>query len=117
MKLTFAIAIGGEPDPLDRSQRFANGFELGDFVAAFSRASAVKAIGAQKYRRPALPGWHDILWFEQVEQMSLGRENVPVARANSGANVFCLAGFLGDDNMIRQDGLVLKNENPHDLRQ
>jgi hypothetical protein len=33
--------------------------------------------------------------------MALGRKNVSVARANSGADVFRLAGFLGDDNLIR----------------
>src|ERR1700761_4751073 len=35
--------------------------------------------------------------------MALGRENVSVARANSGADVFRLAGFLGDDNLIRHE--------------
>jgi hypothetical protein len=33
----------------------------------------------------------------------LGRKNVSVARANSGADVFRLAGFLGDDNLIRHE--------------
>ena len=38
--------------------------------------------------------------------MPLGREDVPVARTHGGANVFCLAGFLGDDDLIRHVGLV-----------
>jgi hypothetical protein len=37
--------------------------------------------------------------------MALGRKNVPVAGTNSGADVFRLAGFLGDDNLIRHEGL------------
>ena len=49
-ELTLAIAIGGEPDPLGRAQRLSNGFELGGFVAALGRASAVKAFGPQKDR-------------------------------------------------------------------
>jgi hypothetical protein len=35
--------------------------------------------------------------------MALGRKNVSVARANSGADVFRLAGFLGDNNLIRHE--------------
>jgi hypothetical protein len=34
--------------------------------------------------------------------MALGRKNVSVARANSGPDIFRLAGLLGDDNLIRQ---------------
>ena len=49
-ELTLAIAIGGEPDPLGGAQSLANGFELGGFVAALGRASAVKAFGPQKDR-------------------------------------------------------------------
>ena len=36
--------------------------------------------------------------------MALGRENVSVARTNGGADVFCLAGFLRDDDLICHDG-------------
>ena len=32
--------------------------------------------------------------------MALGREYISVARTNGGADVFCLAGFLRDDNLI-----------------
>src|ERR1700719_4605467 len=99
-ELTLAVAIGGEPNPLGRAQGFANGFELGGFVSALCRARAVKAVGPQKYRRPAPPGRHNILWLEQVEQMTLGRQHVSVARTNGGADVFSLAGFLRDDNLI-----------------
>src|SRR5258706_4760212 len=60
-ELTFAIAIGGEPDPFGGAQCLANGLELGGFVSALCRASSVKAFGPQKYRRPALPGRHNIL--------------------------------------------------------
>jgi hypothetical protein len=66
-ELTLAVAVGGEPNPLGGAQRLANGSELGGFVAAFCRASAVKPFGSQQDRRPALPGRHDILGFEQVE--------------------------------------------------
>ena len=34
--------------------------------------------------------------------MALGRENVTVARTYGGADVFGLAGFLRDDNLISQ---------------
>ena len=40
--------------------------------------------------------------------MALGRENVSVARTNGGADIFRLAGFLGDDNLIRHDGARLE---------
>ena len=87
-------------------QRLTDGFELGDFVAAFSGAGAIKAFGTKQDRRPALPGRHDILRLEKVQQMSLSWEDVSVARAHGGAHVFCLAGFLGDDDLIRHAGLV-----------
>ena len=38
--------------------------------------------------------------------MALGRKNVSVARANSGPDIFRLAGLLGDDNLIRHEVLV-----------
>jgi hypothetical protein len=38
--------------------------------------------------------------------MALGRKDVTVSRTNGGADIFRLAGFLGDDNLIRQRGLV-----------
>jgi len=47
-ELTLAIAIGGEPDPFDRAQCLSNGFELGGFVAALCRASAVKTFRPQQ---------------------------------------------------------------------
>ena len=40
-ELTLAVAIGGEPNPLGGAQRLANGFELGGFISALCRASAV----------------------------------------------------------------------------
>jgi hypothetical protein len=36
--------------------------------------------------------------------MALGREDIAVARTNSGADVFCLAGFLRYDDLICHDG-------------
>ena len=36
--------------------------------------------------------------------MALGRENVSVTRAHGGANVFGLAEFLRDDDLISHDG-------------
>ena len=47
-ELTLAIAVGGEPDPLNLAQRLANGFELSGFVTALGRAGAVKSFGPQK---------------------------------------------------------------------
>ncbi len=108
-ELTLAIAIGGEPDLLGAAQSLANDSELGSFFTAFCRARAVKAFGPKKDRRPALPGRHNLLRFEQVEQMALGRKNGSVARTNSGADVFGLASFLGDDDLISHDGLVWKS--------
>jgi hypothetical protein len=37
--------------------------------------------------------------------MALGREDIPVTRTNGGADVFGLAGFFRDDNLIGHDGL------------
>ena len=38
--------------------------------------------------------------------MALSRKNVSVARTNGRADIFRLAGLLGDDNLIRHEGLV-----------
>jgi hypothetical protein len=108
-ELTLAVAIGGEPNTLGGAQCLSNGFELGGFVSALCRASAVKAFGPQKYRRPALPRRHDILRFEQVEQMPLGRKDFSVTRTHGGADVFGLAGFLRDDDLVGHKRLVWKN--------
>ena len=105
-ELPLAIAIGGEPYPLCGAQRLTDCPELRGFVAALGRAGAIKAFGTKQDRRPALPGRHDILGFEKIQQMSLGREDVPVARPHGGANVFRLAGLLGDDDLIRHIALV-----------
>ena len=93
-----AVAIGGEPDPLNGAQRFANDSELGRFVAALCRASAVKTFGPQQDRRPALPLGDDIFRLEQVEQMTLGRKDFTVTSADGGAHVFRLAGFFRDND-------------------
>ena len=66
-ELTLAVAIGGEPDPLGGAQCLANSSELGRFVAALCRASAVETFGSQQDRRPALPLRDDIFRLEQVE--------------------------------------------------
>ena len=105
-ELPLAIAIGCEPDLLCGAQRVTDGFELDGFVAAFSGAGAIKTFGTKQDRRPAFPGRHDILRLEKLQQMSLSRENVSVASAHGGAHVLCLAGFLGDDDLIRHAGLV-----------
>jgi hypothetical protein len=36
--------------------------------------------------------------------MAFGRENVSVARTNGGADVFGLAGFFRDDDLIGHNG-------------
>ena len=66
-ELTLAIAIRGEPNPFSAAQCLADGSELGGFVAALCRASAVKTFGPQQDRRPALPLRHDIFRLEQVK--------------------------------------------------
>src|SRR5712692_7728200 len=93
-ELTLAVAIGGEPNAPGGAQCLANGSELGGFVSALCRASAVKSFGPQQDRRPALPRRHDILRFEQVEQMTLGRKDVSVTRTDGDADVFGLARFF-----------------------
>src|SRR5271169_957994 len=108
-ELTLAVAIGREPNPFGGAQCLANGFELGGFVAAVCRASAVKPFGPQQDRRPALPGRHDIFRLEQVQQMTLGRKDFSVTRTDSGADVFRLAGFLRDDDLIGHGGFVSKD--------
>ncbi len=100
-QLTLAIAIGREPNPLGGTKGLANGFELGGFVSALSRASAVETVGPEQYRRPALPGRYNVLGFEEVKQMAFGREDISVARTNGGADVLCLAGFLRDGQYRR----------------
>jgi hypothetical protein len=42
--------------------------------------------------------------------MALSRENLSVARTNSGADVFCLTDLLSDDNLFRHVGLVWENK-------
>src|SRR4029079_9462410 len=103
-ELTLAVAIGSEPNPLGGAQCFANGSELGGFVAALYRASAVEVIGPQQDRRPALPLWHNIFRFQQVEEMTLGGKDFSVAGTDGGAYVFGLAGFLRDDDLIGHNG-------------
>jgi hypothetical protein len=98
-KLTLAVAIGGEPNPLDGMKGLTNGLELGGFVSAPCGASAVKSFGSKKYRRPALPGRHNILRFEEIEQVAFGREDFSITSTDGGADVFCLAGFLRDDDL------------------
>ena len=105
-ELSLAIAIGGEPDLPCGAQRLTDSLELGGFVAALSRAGAIKTLGTKQDRRPTFPGRHDILRLEKVQQMPLSWEDVSVARAYGGAHVFCLAGFLSDDDLIRHAGLV-----------
>src|SRR5260370_23172875 len=105
-ELTFAIAIGGEPNSFGAAECLANGIELGGFVPSRCRASVVETFGTQKYRRPPLPGRHNIPWLKQVEQMALSRENLSVARTNSGAHVFCLTVLLSDDDLLMHFVLV-----------
>ena len=47
-ELPLAIAIGCEPDLLCGAQRLTDSFELGGFVAAFSRAGAIKTFGTKQ---------------------------------------------------------------------
>ena len=99
-ELALTIAIGGDPDALGASQRLTNGFQLARLVASFGWTRGVKIVGLKKVRRPALPGWIDILRLDQVEQMALGGKNIAVARANCRADVCRLTVFLGDDDLI-----------------
>jgi hypothetical protein len=39
-ELAFAVAVGGEPNPLGGAQCLANGFELGGLVSATSSGSS-----------------------------------------------------------------------------
>jgi len=41
--------------------------------------------------------------------MAFGREDMSVTRANGGADVFCLAGFLRDDDLIGNARRLRKN--------
>jgi len=45
-----------------------------------------------------------VLRLEQVKQMSLGRQNDSVARTHGSTDVFGLAGFLRDDDLIGHSG-------------
>jgi hypothetical protein len=42
--------------------------------------------------------------------MALGRKNVAVATADGGADVFRLAGFLGDDDLVGHDGSTMRKD-------
>ena len=108
-ELAFAVAVGCEPNPLSGAQCLANGFELGGFVSALCRASAIKALRPEQDRRPALPGRHDILRLKQIEQMAFGREDYAVTRPDGGADVIRLTGFLRDDDLIGHNGFVSKD--------
>ena len=107
-QLTFAVAIGCKPNPLGATQCLADGSELGSFVAALGRARAVQSIGPQQDWRPALPLRHHVFRFEQIEQMTFSRKNVSVPRTDGCANVFGLARFFRDDDLIGHDGLGWK---------
>jgi hypothetical protein len=86
------------------TQCLANGLELSGLVAALRRARSVKTFRPEKYRGPSLPGRNNVLRFEEIEQMALSWKNITVARTNCGADVFGLAGFLRDDDLICHDG-------------
>jgi len=105
-QLTFAVAVGCEPDPLGAAQRLANGFELGGLVTAYCWPRAVKTLRSQEDRRPALPFRNHIFRFKQIDQVSFGRKNVAELRTNGGADVPSLAGFFGDDDLIGHGGLI-----------
>ena len=47
--------------------------------------------------------------------MALGREDNSVARTDGSADVFCLTGFLRDDDLIRHVALVWKNKFEEDV--
>ena len=47
-----------------------------------------------------LPGRHGGFGFDEIKQVTLRRENAAIAGPNGGANVLCLAGLLGNDNLI-----------------
>ena len=85
-ELALAITISGDPHSLGATQRFADGFQLADFVATLRRACSVKPVGPKKDRRPTLPGRVDILRLKQIEQMALGGKDVSIARPDGIAD-------------------------------
>ena len=103
-ELPFAVAIGGEPNPLGAAQRLPNGLELGGFVSAFRWASVVEALGPQQDRGPPLPGRHGLLGLHEVQEVPFGRQNVAISGAHGGTHVLRLARFLGDDDLIGHIG-------------
>ena len=96
--------IGGQPDACGGAQRRAtNGLQLRGFVAARGRFGAVwpSSSGLSKqYRRPAFPGRVHVLRLAQIEQVALGRKDGAIAAPDGGADIFRLAGFLCDDDLI-----------------
>ena len=79
-----------------------DGLELGGLVAAAVRPGRIEARGLEQGEGPLLPGWIDLLGFGQAQQMAFGRQDLAVAVADGGADVTCLAGFLGDDGGLHQ---------------
>ena len=56
-------------------------------------------IGDQRFHS----GTH-VLRFEQIDQMTFGWKDLAIARTHRGADVFRLAGFLGDDDLFSHLG-------------
>ena len=85
-ELTLAIAVGGEPDPLNLAQRLANGFELSGFVAALGRASVRNPIPLS--RRVSTVSIN--CFIDRASRSSFHTMSVSPLRANSSAS--CNAG-------------------------
>src|ERR1700730_5748418 len=102
-QLTLAVTIGCKPNSFGSAQRLADGLELSGLVATLCRARSVKTFRPKKYRRPPLPRRNNVLRFKKIEQMALSWKNIAVARTNCGADVFGLAAFLRDDDLICHD--------------
>ena len=106
-QLALPVAIGGQPNTPGRPQSLPDCLELGGFVASARRAGAVKPFRPEENGRPLLPCRHNVSRLEQIEKMALGREDRPVTQANGSTDILCLAGFLGDDNLIRHAALAV----------
>src|SRR5665647_1161936 len=106
-QLTLTVTIGGKPNTPGRPQSIADCLELGCFVASARRAGAVKPVRTEENGRPLLPCRDNVARLEQIEEMALGREDRPITQADGSADILCLAGFLGDDNLIRHAELAV----------
>ena len=109
-QLPLSVTVRREPNHFGRPQSLANHPQLGRLVPTISWLRGIEPLGAQQDRRPALPRGNRILRFLQIQQMPFGGKYVAIAGPDGGPDVLRLAGFLGNDDLIRHERPELEVE-------